>query len=244
MSHVSQKTPVTLVLLPGMDGTGRLFQPLVAEIGNRIVTRVVTYPESEPLEYPELIPIIQSTLRSLDGPYVILGESFSGPLAIDIVASSPHGLRGLILCCTFACNPHPALRRLRPAINMLPFNTIITSIGSRALFGRFSTKALRDMFRQAVSTVTPAVFRARLRSVLDVDVTDKLAAVKLPTLYLRATADNVVPRSATALIQQVRPGTRVVEIEGPHCLLQAAPREAARVITEFVASTDDARQIL
>ncbi|AXW32896.1 hypothetical protein CJO88_05825 [Ralstonia solanacearum] len=240
---MSQKTPVTLVLLPGMDGTGRLFQPLISEIGNGLTTRVVTYPESEPLAYQELIPIIQSTLRSIDGPYVILGESFSGPLAIEIAASLPQGLRGLILCCTFARNPHPALRRLRSAINMLPVNTIITSIGSRALFGRFSTKALRDMFQQAISEVTPTVFRARLQSVLDVDVTDKLAAVELPTLYLRAMADNVVPRSATAFIRQVRPGTRVVEMDAPHCLLQTLPRDAARVIVEFMASTIDAGQM-
>lgn len=148
---MSEKTLVTLVLLPGMDGTGQMFQPLISELGKGIVTSVVRYPESEPLGYQELFSVVQSALRPIDGPYVILGESFSGPLAIKIAASRPQGMRGLILCCTFARNPHPALRHLRSAINVLPFNSIVANIGAHALFGRFSTNALRGIFQQAVS---------------------------------------------------------------------------------------------
>lgn len=91
--------------------------------------------------------------------------------------------------------------------------------------------------------MTPAVFRARLRSVLEVDVTNELAALELPILNLCAMADNVVPRSATAFLQSIRPEMRLVEIEGPHCLLQVAPRDTARVITEFVALTNDMMQL-
>lgn len=73
------------------------------------------------------------------------------------------------------------LKRLRSVINVLPFNTIVASAGARALFGRYSTNALCRMFEQAMSKVTPAVFRARLRSVLEVDVTNDLARLELPT---------------------------------------------------------------
>ena len=238
-TSIIQKTPVTLVLLPGMDGTGRLFQPLLAEIGQGIVSKVITYPGSEPLSYEALLPRIQAALQAIDGPYVVLGESFFGPLAIEIAASCPPGMRGLILCCTFARNPHPRLRTLRSALSLLPFNVAITNVGSRLLFGRFFTQTLHRMFQQAVATVTPAVFRVRLRSVLEVDVTEKLAAVQVPLLYLQGAQDNVVPRSAAALIQQIRPDTQLVEVHAPHCLLQAVPREAARVIADFVASTVD-----
>ncbi|WP_316669758.1 alpha/beta fold hydrolase [Ralstonia psammae] len=120
---------------------------------------------------------------------------------------------------------------------MLPFNAILTSLGNRALFGRFTTKALHSLFQQAVGGVTPAVFCVRLRSVLDVDVTEELASVALPILYLQARADNVVPRSATALIQKIRPEMRLVETDSPHCLLQVVSQDAARVIGEFVVST-------
>ncbi|MEW1781435.1 alpha/beta hydrolase [Arthrobacter sp. NPDC080086] len=238
-TSIIQKTPVTLVLLPGMDGTGRLFQPLLAEMGKGIVPKVLTYPESEPLTYEALIPRIQAALQAIDGPYVVLGESFSGPLAIEIAASCPPGMRGLILCCTFARNPHPRLRPLRSALSLLPFNVAITSIGSRLLFGRFFTQPLHRLFLEAVATVTPAVFRKRLRSVLEVDVTGKLAAVQVPLLYLQGAQDNVVPRSAAVLIQQIRPDTKLVEMDAPHCLLQAVPRDAACAIDEFVASTAD-----
>lgn len=76
---------------------------------------------------------------------------------------------------------------------------------------------------------------------LDVDVTEELAAVALPILYLQARADNVVLRSATALIQRHRPDMRLIELDAPHCVLQVVPQDAARVIAEFVVSTTDAK---
>lgn len=81
----------------------------------------------------------------------------------------------------------------------------------------------------------------RLRSVLDVDATEELAAVALPILCLQARADNVVPRSATALIQRLRPDMRLIQLDAPHCVLQVVPQDAARVIAEFVVSTTDAK---
>jgi pimeloyl-ACP methyl ester carboxylesterase len=55
-----------------------------------------------------------------------------------------------------------------------------------------------------------------------------LDRIRVPTLYLRATEDRFVPRSAAAPFARLASGARVVEIEGPHFLLQANPVEAAR----------------
>ncbi|MCK4118441.1 alpha/beta hydrolase [Ralstonia pseudosolanacearum] len=212
-----------------------MFQPLVAAVGRDLATKVITYPESKPAGYAELLSIVQSALPT-QGPYVLLGESFSGPLAIAIAATRPQGLEGLILCSTFARNPHRPLRWLRFAIDAVPFSSIVKGLGARALFGRFLTQPLRQQFLRAVNRVAPAVFRARIRAVLQVDVTRELVAVAVPMLYLQARADYVVPRSAAALIQRLRPDIRLVEVDAPHCLLQAVPREAAHIVAEFVGS--------
>jgi hypothetical protein len=45
---------VTLVLLPGMDGTGQLFAPFLTALGHGVDVKVVRYPTKEPLSYAEL----------------------------------------------------------------------------------------------------------------------------------------------------------------------------------------------
>jgi hypothetical protein len=45
---------VTLVLLPGMDGTATLFAPFVQALGNRFKIISVCYPTDEALGYGDL----------------------------------------------------------------------------------------------------------------------------------------------------------------------------------------------
>ena len=64
-----------LVLLPGMDGTGELFAPLVQALNPAVSTIVVRYPD-ESLDYPEHERVAVAALPT-DRSYVVLGESFS-----------------------------------------------------------------------------------------------------------------------------------------------------------------------
>ncbi len=98
-----------LVLLPGLDGTGILFNQFVEAIEPCVRTRrIVAYPPDEPLGYAELEALTREALPR-DRPCVVLGESFSGPIAIRLAAERPPQVVGLILCVTFAKNPYPLL---------------------------------------------------------------------------------------------------------------------------------------
>jgi pimeloyl-ACP methyl ester carboxylesterase len=108
------------------------------------------------------------------------------------------------------------------------------------LLGAFSTAALRSALARAVAQVSPSVLRARLQAVLSVNVSAKLAALKVPVLYLRASHDRVVPSSASELVSQSYPNVKVVQVEGPHCLLQAAASESAQVIRGFLREVQNA----
>lgn len=226
---------MTLVLLPGMDGTGELFKPFLEALGQRYTVKIVDYPCSGALGYVELETAMRASLL-LEGPFVLLGESFSGPVAISMAASHPPGLQGLILVGTFARNPRPKLGALSFLIDRLPTGNIAARCASMALLGRYSTAMLRRAFLDAVSKVKPEALRARLRAVVSVDVTGELAEIDVPILYLRAVHDHVVPAGAAALIRQIKPEVLVVDIEAPHFLLQAAPREAAQVAANFIDS--------
>ena len=96
-------------MLPGLDGTGKLFAGFIRAIGADAKVQVIAYPHDEPLGYGELEALVRAALPT-DRRYVLLGESFSGPLAIRLAADPPRGLAGVILCGTFAKNPFPWLR--------------------------------------------------------------------------------------------------------------------------------------
>jgi len=70
----------TVVLLPGLDGSGDQFAPLIDALGSEVPTLTVRYPNA-PLDYEALQNIV-ATVLPRDRSYVILGESFSGPIAL------------------------------------------------------------------------------------------------------------------------------------------------------------------
>lgn len=226
----------TLVLLPGLDGTGLLFADFIAALGPDIKTIVVRYPTDQPLAYPELEAIARAHLP-VDEDFYLLGESFSGPIAISIAATRPARLRGLVLCCSFARSPRPSLSPLRPLLPLVPVAALPLALLSFFVLGRFASPTLRRGLAESLSQVSPAALRARAGAALSVDVSASLHGFALPLLYLRATEDRVVPASASRTLLALVPGTRIVELPAPHFLLQVQAARAAIALKQFMKST-------
>jgi pimeloyl-ACP methyl ester carboxylesterase len=224
---------VRLVLLPGLDGTGDLFEPFVEALGSEIPVGIVSYPPHEPLTYSELERRVRENLPD-DEPYVLLGESFSGPIAISLAASRPKHLSGLILCCSFARNPRRWLRALSGIVSRFPVERVPSAVASFLLMNSLSHQAMRSALDEAIRRTSPAVLRARIVAVLDADVTDRCADIRVPVLYLRAARDRLVSESASRLIRRAVPGARVAVFDAPHFLLQVAPNEAAQIVRQFL----------
>jgi pimeloyl-ACP methyl ester carboxylesterase len=224
---------IALVLLPGLDGTGLLFADFAAAFGPEVEVITVSYPADVVLGYVELESVVRSFLPQ-DRPFFLLGESFSGPVAISIAASRPEGLLGLILCCSFARSPRPRLAVFGPVLSVAPVAILPVSLLSFFVLGRFSSPALRDALGRSLTQVKEAVLRARARAALSVDVSASLSHVEVPVLYLRAAEDRVVPKSASQLVVQLVPSTKVVEFPAPHFLLQVLPSQTAYSVREFM----------
>ena len=83
---------MTLVLLPGLDGTGDLFSNFVEALSPSLEAKIVRYPADRPLSYVDLFPIALNSIPTK--PFVLLGESFSTPLAVRLAATNPSSLKG------------------------------------------------------------------------------------------------------------------------------------------------------
>ncbi len=225
--------PPSLVLLPGMDGTGDMFRPLLDAFVGTLSAAVVSYPPSEPLRYAELAALVRDSLPT-NRPYVLLGESFSGPIAVTLAAERPHGLIGLILCASFVSNPIPWVRPLRMLLGFLPIQAALRTLGPSRLFGRSETPELRRLFFEAAKQVSTPVLRTRIREALDVDVSPLLGSVDVPMVYIQATEDRLLTQGVADHFLRAAPKAKLVRIASPHGVLQCVPHEAARVIAEFL----------
>jgi pimeloyl-ACP methyl ester carboxylesterase len=226
-----------LVLLPGLDGTGDLFAPVVDALGPNVPTQIVRYPLSHASDYAACEAIARGALPT-DRPYVLLGESFSGPIAVSIAAAAPPGLRGLILCSTFARNPQPYLRPLRPLLSILPVHSAPLWVSRFLILGKFATPALRKLHQQTLAHLPPTTVRERLRAILECDVSVALTNVRVPVLCLTAKHDRLIPSAAAHLIHHHVPAATIVEIDAPHFLLQCRPSDAADAIRMFLQQFD------
>ena len=225
--------PPWLVVLPGMDGTGDLLTEFATAATASFRVRVQPYPPDVALGYEALAERLVAALPR--EPFVLLGESFGGPLALLLAARCPPALRAVVLCASFARYPLP-VAALAPLARWAPVRCAPLRVVSRALLGRWETAPLRGLLALALAKVRPAVFRARLAAAARVDTRDALHQVSVPILYLQASADRVVPSRAAAEIErEARVGVTRTRVDGPHFLLQAAPGNCARVIAAFAA---------
>jgi pimeloyl-ACP methyl ester carboxylesterase len=238
----------TLVLLPGLDGTGILFRQFAKVLEASFDTQIVAYPADRPLGYAELEALVREAVPR-DRPFVVLGESFSGPIAIRLgagrppagqvvarlpTAVPPPGMVGLILCVTFAKNPYPSLSWAGALARSLPLDALPGWVKGPFLWGPSSKERDRLESELATAVVGHDVLRHRVASVLAVDETTSLALVRMPTLVLHASDDRVVPRAATEHIMRTAPHAELVEIPGPHMLLQIRAAECAAAVVRFM----------
>jgi pimeloyl-ACP methyl ester carboxylesterase len=101
------KADPTLVLMPGLDGTGKLFQPLVGSLPASIRCSVAAYPTDHKLSIRQMARRVAATLPP--GPLVLLAESFSGLVALALLHQRVASIRAVIFCAAFAGPPRPLL---------------------------------------------------------------------------------------------------------------------------------------
>jgi pimeloyl-ACP methyl ester carboxylesterase len=229
---------IALVLLPGLHGNDVQFRPLLAHLPQHIRPITVNYPLDQTLDYAQLLPLVMAALPP-EMPFVLLGESFSGPLAIMAAATRPTGLRGVILCATFVRNPlwlRPSWLRVFAHGYTFYFFAKLTRVS--AIFLGCGSPETRALYDEARVGLKPAVLAHRVRAVLRVDVRRELAACAVPILYLRADRDRLVRRHNLAEISQIRPDVQSSSVEAPHMVLQIEPAAAAAAISEFLGKLE------
>ena len=214
------------------------FRPLLRSLPAHIEPLALTYPLDRTLGYDELCEHVRPLLP-VDDDYLLLGESFGGPLSIRLAAERPPRLKGLVLCATFVKCPQawasPWVARWVPS---WPFILFPKLAQAKAVLGGYATRELLALAKEALEMVPASVMAHRVGEVISVDVSAELQRVAAPILYLRGRDDHVVPAANLKHIQTLRPDAHVVQIPAPHMVLQTQPQLAAEALEAFLAALD------
>lgn len=227
---------LSLVLLPGLDGTGKLFDPLISNLPDWIQPIVVSYPKDKPYGYDVLKTMASRTYPG-DKDFVILGESFSGPIAVMSAGEKPKGLKGIILCASFVKKPFRFVPSWLSIFSVSPIYQLWpATIQLRSIFGKEEYKGLVEMALDAIKSVRPNVIAERVKAILNVNVEQELRKSDIPMLYLAGRKDHLIRKHNVAGIKRIKSDLIVTEINTAHFILQLEPEKSADEIEKFIKS--------
>lgn len=238
VSTVGEGPP--LVLVPGIDGTGRLFHRQVPLLARRY--RVATYALRD--DAPRMDVLVEDLARVVDAaspgtrPAVIVGESFGGTVALSFALAHPERVAALVVLNSFArFLPQLRLRLAIGALRTIPWRTMpmVRRLTAFRLHSRFTHRAEIRRFLDLTRETTREGYIARLRILMEYDVRDRLGEIRAPTLFLASERDHLVPavEQARFMTERVTEATlRILQGHGHICLI-APNLDLERILEEW-----------
>lgn len=98
------------------------------------------------------------------------------------------------------------------------------------LIGDDANDELAAEVEESLRQPAPDVLAHRLASISRIDERASLRALQLPIVAISARHDGLVSARDTAELLAHAPGARHFELDGPHLLLQARPRQMAELL--------------
>lgn len=227
-----------LLILPGMDGTGLLLNPFIECLGGRVDAELFDYPTHVIQTYEEIINNVEAVLPTTGEDFVILAESFAGPVALSLAQKRIPGLRALILVVSFAATPRHFLLQLT---GLLPMKRLLRlpvprRFSSNMMLGRNAPDKIMDKLLEVFYMISPEVLASRLDQMRTFTIPQEV--VNLPAMYIQATNDLLLPDNCLNDMKSILPQLEVHRIEGPHLVLDTHPKTCARLVAGFLDSLE------
>ena len=167
-----------LVLVPGIDGTGKLFYKQIPSLEQQFTVTALQLRDSA-ASMEELVGDLHEELTRVAGDrrVTLLGESFGGALSMTFALERPAMVRALVLLNTFPFfQPQVRLRLARAGITLIPWGAILV-VRRLTAFRLHSRHTHRDEMREFLRhtrNTTRRGYLGRLRILTRYDVRDRL----------------------------------------------------------------------
>ena len=217
-----------IVLLPGLDGTGDLFKPFIEALPNELDPLVISYPSNTKLSYQQLTELVISQLPA--EKFILVGESFSGYIVHQVALRKPKNLKSVIFVAAFLESPRPFLLGLSSWLprSLLLSMPIPSYVVETFLLGLEANKNMVDLLKKSIEKVSPNILSYRLKEIARLRNNHQSCEIK--ATYIQATDDKLVPKRCVESFRNTFNNISVIQIEGPHFILQINPLACAEVV--------------
>jgi 3-oxoadipate enol-lactonase len=238
-----------LLFLHGIGGHRSNFAGQLEHFGARhrcVAWSMPGYDDSPALDemtFPALAGAVVDLLDRLDiDRAVLVGHSMGGMVALELAATCPQRLCGLVLVATsttFGGGSPRFVERFR-AERLAPLDAgqtpadmaegIVNRLVARPLLPPVHAAAVAGM-----STISARTYRAAVECILTFDRRPALGGLDLPTLLVAGAADPLVPLPVMEAMAGDIPGARLDVVEGAgHLVNLEAPGQFDRALEEWL----------
>jgi hypothetical protein len=221
-----------IVLLPGLDGTGILFQPLIAHLPQTIEIRCFSSEIFATDCIATQAQIVSDAI--MDRACIIFAESFAGRLAFEIIRNPKVTVAHVVFAASFLQRPS-FFSRFAAWVPLFPLyrRWLPNWFLNKLLFGQFHAKPmLLPLFYQALARAPEQLIRNRLAEIAQMHAETQMFTQ--PCTYIAAKSDYLVNAAAAKHIACLSSNFSKVRFHGGHFIAQCQPAACAELLLDLV----------
>lgn len=224
---------MNILLLPGMDGTGVLFEPFVKAFPNSIDIQVATLIQELDVSFEAQASAL---LGQVKNNTIIVAESYSGLVAHELAKLAPESIKHIVFAASFLERPSILAKfgNVMPKA-MLDYTLYPKFIVRQALFGKYHSQYLMKLFDRAMADVSLELLEFRIKQLCNLNKVEYRSDI--PATYLQAEHDRLVSSNAVNVFKHVYTRLNYKTMQGSHFILQTNPKDTVREVLAISAKT-------
>jgi len=180
------------------------------------------YGGTQPVDPYDLEQVAMALKRRVgDEPAILVGHSMGGFVAQEAYARFPECVRALVLCFTSAAfgggGSDFARQFIAARIAPLDDGRTMAEIAARLMPAMRGSRSEPDglaLAERVMAAVPPETYRKAVRLLTTFDRREQLAHIRVPTLLVAGSDDQVAPAAAMERMAQKIPGAEFVLLDG------------------------------
>lgn len=216
-----------ILLLPGLDGTGLLFDKLLEAFPKGFDISVVSLDKLPGSTYIEQASELERVYSGED--LFLIAESYSGRIAYELCGIIGSRVLGIAFLASFVSRPSFISR----FASYLPLAMLKSTFFTRWLikllgFNGGGDKDLVDSVFRALQQSERLKLKIRLTNIAK--LTNPERSCECPAIYIKPTKDYLVSKRAVHELASVFVNVKFVNVMGGHFIAQSYPQDCAQII--------------
>jgi pimeloyl-ACP methyl ester carboxylesterase len=216
------------VLVPGLDGTALLFYRQAPILSRRFHVETHPLPDDESCTMETLVAGLKETVDRIamgEKRVFLCGESFGGALSLSFALRHPERLAGLVILNSFPyIRQRVRIRLGPPLLKLMPWGAMpaVRRFTESRLHSSHTRREDVDEFHRRTRSIGRRGYIRRLEILREYDIRSELHRIEVPTLFLAADQDHLVPSVAEARFMAARmprATVRILEGYGHVCMI-------------------------